>query len=277
MIRPILFPALLLITPLLSFAKITRDVEKSFPVSSGSEIRVDISGGPIKVEVVPGKTAEVTLHQSFRTNNESDIAEILERYDITFEQQGDNVVLAVKSRKSNRGWFSGWGKSQANFSVSLTCPEFVDLNLDTSGGSIRVDGEVTGDLVADTSGGAISVTGGSGFLNLDTSGGSISVKRALGRVRADTSGGSIHIDYVGPRATDVNADTSGGGIRIGLDPKGSYDLVADTSGGSVSIKDLSITPANMSRTHVEGKINGGGITVRADTSGGGINIYAAND
>ena len=277
MLRSLLFPALLLLTPQLSFAKTTRDVEKSFPVTSATEILVDISGGPIKVEVVPGSSADITLKQTFRTDDEREIDEILERYDITFEQQGDKVVVAVKSRQKNGGWFSSWRGDRASFSVSLTCPDFVDLHLDTSGGSIRVDGETQGDLVADTSGGAISVTGGSGYLNLDTSGGSISVKRALGRVRADTSGGSIQIDYVGPDATDVNADTSGGGIRIGLDPRGRYSLVADTSGGSVAVKDLPIQASNQTRTHVEGDINGGGARVRADTSGGGITIFAPRD
>ncbi len=279
MLRSVLLPslALLVLTPAAGLAKIKRDVDRSFPVSAGSEIQVDISGGSIEVEIVPGDTAALTLHQTFKTNDESEIADILEDYDITFEQRGKQIVLAVKrDRSGGGGWFSGWGGSNASFSVSVSCPTFVHLNLDTSGGSIRVDGLVEGDLVADTSGGSIKVTGGSGDLNLDTSGGSISVEQVLGKVRADTSGGSIRIDYVGPKASDVNADTSGGGIRIGLDPQGGYDINADTSGGSVSINDLSLTPRKMSRTHVEGKVNAGGARVRADTSGGSITIFAAS-
>ncbi|WP_221031757.1 DUF4097 family beta strand repeat-containing protein [Actomonas aquatica] len=276
MLRKLLLPALLLLTPAFTFAKINREVERSFTVRPGSEIKVDISGGSIKAEIVRGDTASLTLHQTFHTNDERDIAEILERYKITFEQQGDDVVLDIESAKSG-GWFSGWSKkNRASFKVTLTCPDYVDLNLDTSGGSISVDGEVTGDLIADTSGGSINVTGGTGYLNLDTSGGSISVKRALGRVRADTSGGSIRINYVGPDVEDVNADTSGGSIKIGLDPDGSYDLYADTSGGRVTIDELAITPHKITRTHAEGEINGGGARVRADTSGGSITIYAAD-
>ena len=246
---------LLLLSPLALSAKIKRDLDHSFPVSAGSEIKVDISGGSIDVDVVPGDTASLTLHQTFKTNDESDIDDILADYEITFEQQGKDIVLAVKRSKHGGGWFSGWKNNRANFSVSLSCPEFVALNLDTSGGSIRVDGAVTGDLIADTSGGSIKVTGGSGDINLDTSGGSITIDQATGKLRADTSGGSI---------------------RIGLDPRGGYDLHADTSGGSVSIKDLAITPRKMSRTHAEGKINDGGARVRADTSGGSITIYAAD-
>lgn len=276
MLRHLLIPALLLLTPALTHAKIKRDVDRTFPVTASSEIEIDISGGSIEVEIVPGDQATITLHQTFKTNDEADIAEILADYEITFEQEGDEIDLKVRRAKgSGGGWFSSWKKNRAGFSVSITCPDYVNLELDTSGGSIRVKGAVSGDLLADTSGGSIKVTGGSGDLNLDTSGGSITVEHATGKLRADTSGGSIRIGYVGPNVEDVNADTSGGSIRIGLDPRGNYDLLADTSGGSVSLNDLAITPRKMSRTHVEGRINDGGARVRADTSGGSITIYAA--
>ncbi len=277
MTRKFLLPALalLLLAPIAAQAKIKRDVERTFAVSPGSEIKVDISGGSIGVEIVPGDEAELTLHQTFKTNDESEVADILENYDITFEQRGNNIILAVKRDRQGGGWFSGWKNNKANFSVTLTCPTFVDLNLDTSGGSIRVDGFVDASLVADTSGGSIKVTGGSGDINLDTSGGSISIDEALGKLRADTSGGSITIGYVGPNASDVNADTSGGSIRIGVDPEGDFDLYADTSGGRVSVEDLAITPRKMNRTHIEGKINDGGARLRADTSGGSITIHRA--
>ncbi len=274
MLRHLLIPALLLLTPALSHAKIKRDVDRTFPVTTSSEIEIDISGGSIEVEIVPGDEATLTLHQTFKTNDESDIPDILADYEITFDQEGNDIDLKVRRDKSGGGWFSSWKNNRASFSVSITCPDYVDLNLDTSGGSIRVKGAVSGDLLADTSGGSIKVTGGSGDLNLDTSGGSITVEHATGKLRADTSGGSIRIGYVGPNVEDVNADTSGGSIRIGLDPRGNYDLLADTSGGSVSLNDLAITPRKMTRTHVEGRINDGGARVRADTSGGSITISA---
>ncbi|GAB5561707.1 MAG: hypothetical protein SynsKO_33540 [Synoicihabitans sp.] len=272
-----LLPALLslCLIPALVGAAITRNVEKSFPASTGDEIVIDISGGNIEVEIVPGSDqAEITLHQRFKTNDESEIAEVLEQFEITFEKRGDNIVLAVKPERSG-GFFSRWiSSSDVKFSATLNCPADVDLSLDTSGGRISVAGFVEGNLHADTSGGSIVVTGGSGTFNLDTSGGSITVDEIHGSVRADTSGGSIAIDYVGPEARKVNADTSGGSIRIGLDATGRYDLVADTSGGRVSVSDLEIAAAKISRTHVRGEINGGGASVRADTSGGSIYITA---
>ncbi len=266
----------LCLAPAISSAKITRDTTHSFPVSGHPTILVDIFGGGIEVNIEPNSdSVYITLHQTFRTNDETEIPDILKDFEITIDEREGEIVVAAKRRRQG-GLFSGWSnKNRASFSATVSCPPEVNLNLDTSGGSIRVSGFVEGDLRADTSGGSISVTGGTGYLNLDTSGGSISVDEAHGRIRADTSGGRISIGYVGPDVSKVNADTSGGGISIGLDPEGSYDLLADTSGGNVSVSDLEIQASKMSRTHVRGQINGGGTSVRADTSGGSILISAA--
>ena len=102
------------------------------------------------------------------------------------------------------------------------------------------------------------------------------VGRALTVLSADTSGGGITVDYVGPRARDVNLDTSGGGIRVGVDRQASLDVIADTSGGRVAIEDLPFRgESSRSRSHASGSINGGGGRLRASTSGGGITIRAA--
>lgn len=276
MTRNFLLLAAFLLISSLGFARIDRDAEYSFAVSDDSKIRVDIFGGSIKVEVVPGaETAEITLHQEFRTDDESEIAEILEDFEMKVEQSDHFIEVAVKPKRQG-GIFGSWSKNnRVRFSATVTCPADVNLDLDTSGGNITVAGFVEGDLRADTSGGNIRVTGGTGYLNLDTSGGAIEVDEVHGRVRADTSGGRIAIAYVGPDASNVNADTSGGSIKIGLDPEGSYNLKADTSGGGVSLSDLEINASKMSRNHISGEINGGGTPVRADTSGGSIRISAA--
>lgn len=273
MLRSLVLP-LLLITPVALSAKITRDVTKTFTVAPAAKVDVNISGGSIDVTVGAPGQVEAHLIESFHTNSESEADEILARYEVTVAQEGNGIKVAVRPRAgSGGGWFSGW-RHQASFSVKLTAPADTFLALDTSGGSIQVDGETTGRLEADTSGGSIDVSGGSGAMNLDTSGGSIKVGRALHKLRADTSGGSIRIGYVGPDVSDLNADTSGGSITIGLDPAGHYDLVADTSGGRVSVDGLTLAATRLSRTHAEGKINGGGGRVRADTSGGSISIAA---
>ena len=268
-IRPLLFLAL---PGLVATAAIDRKLEKTFSVSPGSIVKVDISGGAITSEVgEPGKVV-LTLLQHFKhADTEAEADEILAHYELTSEQSGDEVLLRVKSKKKFN-WSKG---SQMNASAKIILPADVRVDFDTSGGAITMRGEMVSDVRCDTSGGSIKVDGGPGAFNLDTSGGSISVAKALGTLKADTSGGSISIGYVGPDARNVNADTSGGNISIGVDAAGRFDLSAATSGGRVTVEGLAFAAGKKDRSHASGPINGGGAPLRADTSGGNITVKAA--
>lgn len=260
---------------LVASASIDRPIEKTFPTKPHAKLLVDISGGSITVKVGGSGQIELKVDQTLNASSESEADKILEDYEITTEIDGNTVKFITKSKRSWwSGGLSGWKLKQK---FHATVPADTVLDLDTSGGSITIEGKIDGDVRADTSGGSISVGDGTGYLNLDTSGGSITVGRALGKLRADTSGGSIRVAYIGPDASDVNCDTSGGSIRIGVDPAGNFDLNADTSGGRVQVEGLTFTATKLSKTHASGRINNGGARLRADTSGGSITISAAKD
>jgi hypothetical protein len=264
-----------LASALVASASIDRTIEKSFPMKPGAKVLVNISGGTINVKVGEAGRIDLKVEQIINADTEAEADEILAKYEITAEADGDTVKFITKSQGRDWKWSGFASGPRLKQKVYLVVPADTDLNLDTSGGSIGIDGEISGDVRVDTSGGSINVSGGSGDMNLDTSGGSITVGRALGKLRADTSGGSIHVDYVGPNAGDVNCDTSGGSIHLGVDAKGNFDLDADTSGGRVTVEGLPLEVHKKSRTHVSGKVNAGGARLRADTSGGSIKIEAA--
>lgn len=254
-----------------SGAAIERTLDKTFTVAPGSIVKVDVSGAAIHAVVGPAGTARVVLTEKIRADNDAEADQLLERFEITCTQQGDEVKLVVKQKK---GFGFNWsGQRKVEFRPVITVPADVRLDLDTSGGSITIDGEMIAAVRADTSGGSIKVDGGDD-LNLDTSGGSIHVRRALGRLRADTSGGGITVDHIGAGATDVNLDTSGGSINVGIDPAAKLDIVADTSGGSVKVDGFAAAfeVEKKERGHVSGRLNGGGDKLSADTSGGSIRI-----
>jgi hypothetical protein len=251
--------------------QVERRLERSFTVAAGSVVVVDISGGPIEVDTAPGRSMQLTLLQRVdHVSSEAQADEALRQYDISAEQQAATVTLIGRRHPGNSRWRRG--DPQVRLSAKLTVPADVRLDLDTSGGPITVRGERTDDVKVNTSGGAITVDGGRANFDLDTSGGPIRVGRALGNVRANTSGGSITVDYVGPTATEVFLDTSGGGIHVGVDRKAKLDISASTSGGNVGVDNLPFETRTISRTRAVGSINGGGGRLRADTSGGSIEI-----
>ncbi|MFT3828396.1 MAG: hypothetical protein QM691_01690 [Opitutaceae bacterium] len=255
-------------------AAIEQSLDKTFNVASGSVVKVDVSGAPIRATVGPAGSAHLVLKEKFRTDDEAEAAKLLERFEISCTQQGDEVKLLVKEKK---GLGFHWGAgNKVQFAAEIAVPADVRLDLDTSGGSISVAGEMTASVRADTSGGSIDVEAGP-ELSLDTSGGSIRVRRALGQLRADTSGGSITVDFVDAKATDVNLDTSGGSIQVNVDPAAKLDIVGDTSGGRVRVDGFAnFVVEKKDDDHVAGRLNGGGGRLRADTSGGGIRIAPAS-
>jgi hypothetical protein len=269
--------AAFLASALVASASIDRTIEKSFPTKPGAKLIVNISGGPITVKVGEAGRIDLKVEQIVNADTDAEADEILGLYEIVAEADGDTVKFITKSTRKDWKWSGFASGPRLKQKVYVVVPADTNLNLDTSGGSIGIDGEISGTVRADTSGGSINVSGGSGDMNLDTSGGSITVGRALGKLRADTSGGSIRVGYVGPDASDVNCDTSGGSISIGVDPRANFDLNADTSGGSVRVSDLNFDARKKSRTKASGRINNGGARLRADTSGGSITIKAAKE
>jgi DUF4097 and DUF4098 domain-containing protein YvlB len=166
-----------------------------------------------------------------------------------------------------------------------------DVNANTSGGSIRVErvrgsvdvgtsggaievATIAGPVRAGTSGGSITIAATSGDVSAETSGGRIQVQGAGGHVRAHTSGGPISVNFAAGNARGGDLSTSGGGVTAAVDPRAALTIDASTSGGGVST-DLALTTRNFSRNSVRGDLNGGGSSLRLRTSGGAIQIAAA--
>jgi DUF4097 and DUF4098 domain-containing protein YvlB len=166
-----------------------------------------------------------------------------------------------------------------------------DVNANTSGGSIRVErvrgsvdvgtsggaievATIAGPVRAGTSGGAITIEATSGDVAAETSGGRIQVRGAGGHVRAHTSGGPVMVNFAPGNSRGGDLSTSGGGVTAAVDPRAALTIDASTSGGGVST-DLALTTRNFSRNSVRGDLNGGGPALRLRTSGGPIQIAAA--
>jgi hypothetical protein len=254
-----------------------RPFTRTFEATDATLVRVRVAGGGITVTTGEPGRVDARLTARVRTNSESEADSWLSDYDVVLEREGSEIVVSAR-RKPGRVWTQVFGdRGQVQFSAEVKVPADMAVDLDTSGGAIRVQGRRTAAVKADTSGGSITVDGGSGDIDVDTSGGSIRIGQALGQVRADTSGGGITVEYVGPSARTVGLDTSGGSINVGVDPRASLKISADTSGGRVSVEGLDLTQVVRDRQRIAGAINDGEGTLRAHTSGGSIRIEAVGE
>lgn len=155
-------PATFLSIALAANASIERPIERTFPTAPGATVLVNISGGSIVVKVgEPGGVA-LRVEQTLNVSTDAEADKILADYEIIAETDGNTVKFVTKSRRSGSGWFADLRGQRLRQKVFLTVPTDTDLDLDTSGGSIKVEGETSGSLRADTSGGSITIEASNG-------------------------------------------------------------------------------------------------------------------
>lgn len=235
-----------------------KTIEKSFPVGPGGSLEMTVSGSSVSVEGSSRSNVHV------RVESKKDIEE---HYELTFEQEGNKLIIVAERKKDSR--FFGLIKTSSGNGLKFTIsvPENFNPQVRTSGGSIRTS-TISGTVDIHTSGGSLTCERIAGSVSGHTSGGSINLKGIEGPFEAETSGGSI-------TAKELDGDgslrTSGGSINV----EGCRGVLeAKTSGGSINVTGLD----GLATAHT----GGGGITMEMvnspsgdcvlKTSGGGINL-----
>lgn len=283
----------------------TEDViNKSFDVSSGGTLIMDVDGASIEVETGSSDKVEIKVIRKARTSSKRKAEEIFEDYEIEFDQKENDVIIESDYHRGKK--LFNWG-NRIRVKFIVTVPDKYHLDVKTSGGSIRAE-DIEGDVKAKTSGGSLSfahvkgelwgrTSGGSiklqgctGDADVKTSGGSIRIGKVKGEVTAITSGGSITVEEV--KGT-INAVTSGGSVKASISEQPQGDCKLKTSGGSVTVNlaegielDLEAKTSGgrvhvnlpvsikgkVSKKYVKGELNGGGPLLYLKTSGGSIRI-----
>jgi hypothetical protein len=144
------------------------------------------------------------------------------------------------------------------------------IKIETSGGDITVAGG-TGPLNAKTSGGRIEVRNFSGDTEVRTSGGNLNLQRITGKIIGKTSGGSISASIPDDVVGDVKLQTSAGNVDVSLSATAGVDIDASTSVGEI-FSGLPLETTEVDSEHLRGKLNGGGKSVKLETSVGNITI-----
>ena len=209
--------------------------------------------------------------------------------------------MAKAEKESNMGWLRCCKDESIAFEIET--PVNTELNARTSGGSVSIENlsgnqyartsggrmeanNIQGNVEMRTSGGAIRLENIEGQAEVATSGGSIRAKKVTQGLKARTSGGSLHLQEI---SGSLEARTSGGSIDVRLVNPIEY-IEVSTSGGNVTVEvpenlgyDLELTGSRVrtelrnftgssSRDAIKGAMNGGGIPLKARTSGGSVSL-----
>jgi DUF4097 and DUF4098 domain-containing protein YvlB len=223
--------------------------EHTFDARPGQTVSIDVSFHRVEVMVEPGSQVRAIVELS--TSSSSRKAEkAMEELAPVFQEKGDTLII----RSTRKGGWSSWWGGNIKGRVTVTMPPDLDLAVDSSSGSVTIDGDLgDGSVECDASSGSITITGGMRNLSVDTSSGSTRVEltRPLESFSADASSGSVRLSGGANRAS---VDTSSGSITLdGL----LGDASMDASSGSITARWDSIPPR---------------ATIRADASSGSVTI-----
>lgn len=266
-LRPRLLPLWILVLALVPrlLADTESNLQQEYKVAPGGKLVIEADRGAIDITTGPEDTLEIKVLRKVTRSSEKTAREILEAHKVTFEQQGDQVMVKGRLPRDEHSWGS-WGRGlSVRYVVSV--PSRFNLDFRTAGGGITV-ASLTGEVRVATAGGGIQLAAIEGPVTCRTSGGSIHIESASGETDARTSGGSVNVGEAKAKAV---LSTSGGSIRV-KEVRG--PLQASTSGGSIEI--------GVARALVDASTSGGSITAgfsgspeedcRLSTSGGSVRV-----
>ncbi len=218
---------------------------KSFTVTKGGDLEMNISGGDIRLS----------------TWDKDEVFVVVDGID---EEDMDYVKMTQSGNTIHIEYRPRWNwSSDAVFKISL--PAQFNADVRTSGGNIDVRGTMKGKLTGMTSGGDIRTADIEGTTNLKTSGGDISLGTVSGEADVKTSGGGIKVEKVGK---SLKASTAGGDVEVG-DVGG--DAVLSTSGGEMKVGKVSGS-ASLKTAGGDIDLRSASGTVEAKTAGGNVRL-----
>ncbi len=182
---------------------------QSFSVNKGDTLQVSVESGDIWVG-------------AWEKNEVMISAEGIDQEDLDSLSMTQSGSVVRVHFSGSHGW-SGY----VRFDIQV--PSQFDMNLRTSGGDIRLQGDLTGNITGSTSGGDIRLGNIRGRLEMGTSGGDILAGRIEGDAMLRTSGGDIEVESI---TSKVDLHTSGGDISVGNVGK---SLKASTAGGDITV------------------------------------------
>ncbi len=217
---------------------------KSFPVTPGGQLVMEVDRGPIEVASGEGSQVEVVVTRRIKGGTGAAAGEVLAAHQIDFAHEGNKVELHAQFPKGAK--VSDRDKSRLQAEYKIVVPKKFNLDLKTAGGHIQI-GDLEGEVKAVTAGGALKFGNIQGPVQGRTSGGEITLASASSTVNVNTAGGRIEL---GELRGETTAKTAGGSIKV---DKCKAKLLAETSGGEISVRRA---------------LN----TVKAKTAGGSISV-----
>src|SRR2546423_1506540 len=154
-------------------AEYDQKIEKEFQVSTGGKLIVRVDQGSIEINSAGADKIHVRVLRQVKGGSRAQADELFANHDVTFKQDA-NTVSIIGRNKKDRFRFGRFGRPSLQVRYEISIPRKFDVDLNTSGGDIRL-GELDGAAITRTSSGSIDLGTISGRVESSNSGGDILV------------------------------------------------------------------------------------------------------
>ena len=222
--------------------------EKTYEVRPTATLEVDNTNGSISVRSHTNPTIQVVAHRTARAVSQEGARDLLGRMRLEDTVTADLVRLVTPR---NQGFSMG---QQVEVRYEILVPPSVTLTLTTVNGQVEVENV-------------------DGAVALETVNGGIAVRDVAGLRKAETVNGGVKLALSGLPGPGTTIETVNGGVSVALPGSQRADLSVRTVNGGIGVEGFaSVDDAERKRRHYEGRLNGGGPTLRVETVNGSVSI-----
>lgn len=264
-------------------------VKRSFKVSSGGKLFIDIDHGNVDVTSHAGNEVFLEVERIADTDDRDAAQEIFNRHDLSLEERGGSVYVESRYDKDDSFWRRIRSGDRLKVTVRVQIPRRFNVEFTSGAGNVvigDVEGSVTGrtgagnitigavDGLANVSSGSgnIEIAGARGLVEANTGAGNVQVREVLGEVNVNTGAGNIEVHITRQPESDSRLSTGAGNITAFLDENVGVTVDAEASMGSAKTDfPLTIQGKWMSKSFA-GSVNGGGPSLRMRTGVGNVEL-----
>lgn len=279
-------PLLLLIAcaaavPALAQRGVTREEQRSFPVSGLPQVRVITFDGLIRIEAWDRSEVSYTAELCGRSRSD------LDRIEIDAVQNGPQIQIEARLRdRGRRRWNSG-----TSAQLTVRVPRRADVYAHSGDGQIEArdltgeidlstgDGQIeasnlSGNILARTGDGRLTLQDVRGRLHARTGDGSVSVQGKFDELEVTTGDGSIEatVERGSTMSAPWRLKTGDGSIQLALPDGFAAEIDAHTNDGTISSELPLMVTGKLSGRSLRGRLNAGGNLLTISTGDGSITL-----
>jgi putative adhesin len=230
-------------------AKESSEWRKTYQLQAGGRVEVSNVNGRIEVLPSSGNTVEILAIKTARGATSDAAKAALDRIEIVEDAGAAGVKVQTKMQRGGGLFQSGGG--EVRYTVKV--PPSAEVRFTTVNGGIELSGLA-------------------GRVNAAATNGGVRARDISGPIDASTTNGGVDVELAQVAAAGVKLECTNGGIKLRVPSDAKATISASITNGGIDAEGLSLDTTESSRRRLEGRLNGGGPTIRIEGTNGGIRL-----